>query len=325
MVIQSFSGVASGPGMGDRNVPRPFLKWAGGKTQLVDRLVQHMPPVFGTYHEPFLGSGALFFRLYREQRLRRATLSDVNTELIDTYIAIRDKVLEVTRLLADFPHTEEFYYAMRARDPWQMSPQERAARMIYLNKTGYNGLYRVNRQGKFNVPFGRYKAPRYLDKENILAVSQALQDAELLCTSFETVLERVAPGDLVYFDPPYVPLSKTASFTAYHEAGFSLSDQARLRDVCIELSRRSVHVMLSNSDTGAIRALYDLPQFTVMEVLANRAINSNGSRRGKVTELLVTSYPVTRFAPEVDLFFDVDVARGTLAWDGSRATKKTSK
>jgi len=166
--------------------------------------------------------------------------------------------------------------------------------MIYLNKTGYNGLYRVNRQGKFNVPFGRYKSPNYLDQENLLAVSQALRDVDILCTSFETVLERVVPGDWVYFDPPYVPLSQTANFTSYHANGFGLSEQERLRDVCVELSKNKVYVMLSNSDTKTIRSLYGLPYFTIGEVFANRAINCNGAKRGKITELVITNYPVER-------------------------------
>ncbi|MCS7177003.1 MAG: DNA adenine methylase [Candidatus Kapabacteria bacterium] len=271
-----------------------YIKWAGGKTQLADALLERMPPVFNVYHEPFVGSGALFFRLYRERRIRRAVLSDLNAELIDTYLAIRDCVSEVIRLLSEFPHDREFYYAIREKDPWQLGLPERAARMIYLNKTGYNGLYRVNRQGKFNVPFGRYKSPKYLDRENLLAVSRALQDVDILCAPFETVLERAAPGDWVYFDPPYVPLSQTANFRSYHANGFGLSDQKRLRDVCVELSKNRVYVMLSNSDTEVVRSLYSLPYFTIGEVLANRAINCNGAKRGRITELVITNYPVER-------------------------------
>lgn len=253
-----------------------------------------MPPVFNVYHEPFVGSGALFFRLYREQKIHHAVLSDLNAELIDTYLAVRDCVPEVIKLLSEFPHSKEFYYAIREKDSWQLSLSERAARMIYLNKTGYNGLYRVNRQGKFNVPFGRYKSPKHLDRENLLAVSQALQEVDILCTSFETVLERAVPGDWVYFDPPYVPLSQTANFTSYHANGFGPSDQERLRDVCVELSKNKVYMMLSNSDTETIRALYDLPYFVIDEVLANRAINCNGAKRGKITELVITNYPLER-------------------------------
>lgn len=280
--------------MADLPVPRPFLKWAGGKTQLADALLERMPVSFNAYHEPFIGSGAIFFRLYREQNIRYAVLSDLNAELIDTYLAIRDCVSEVVKILSEFPHKEKFYYDIRARDPWKLSLPERAARMIYLNKTGYNGLYRVNRQGRFNVPFGRYKSPKYLDRENLLAVSQALQNVEILCVPFETVLDRANAGDWVYFDPPYVPVSQTANFTSYHANGFGLKDQERLRDICIELSRNNVYITLSNSDTEIIRSLYKPARFAIDEVLANRAINCNGAKRGKITELVITNYPVER-------------------------------
>ncbi len=271
-------------------VPRPFLKWAGGKTQLADALLEHMPPGFNVYHEPFVGSGALFFRLYREGKIRRAVLSDSNLELIDTYRAIRDHLQEVLQLLAGYPYTQEFYYALREKDPWQLSLSERAARMIYLNKTGYNGLYRVNRQGKFNVPFGKYKSPKYFDPENLQAVSRALQEVEILCAPFETILERAASGDWVYFDPPYIPLSSTACFTSYQPNGFGLSDQRHLRDVCISLSQNGIYVMISNSDTEMTRSLYDFPCFRLHKVLARRVINSNSARRGKITELIITNY-----------------------------------
>lgn len=284
--------------MADLPVPRPFLKWAGGKTQLADALLERRPPRFHTYHEPFVGSGAIFFRLYREKLIRHAVLSDINAELIDTYLAIRDHVKDVISILSEFPYSKEFYYEIRRKDPWALSLPERAARMIYLNKTGYNGLYRVNRRGQFNVPFGRYKSPRYLDPENLLAVSWALQNVEILCAPFESVIERARPGDWVYFDPPYVPLSQTASFTSYHANGFGLRDQERLRDVCIQLTQMNVYVMVSNSDTIIVRSLYQPPHFVIDEVLANRAINCNGAKRGKIRELVITNYPV-RFQPRL--------------------------
>jgi len=276
--------------MNNLPIPRPFLKWAGGKTQIVDALLAHMPLVFNVYHEPFVGSGALFFRLYRERKIRHAVLSDLNPELIDTYLAIRDHVAEVIQILSEFPHDKEFYYAVRNKSPEQLSLPERAARMIYLNKTGYNGLYRVNRQGKFNVPFGRYKSPKILDSENLMAVSQALREVEILCASFETVLERAAPGDWVYFDPPYAPISQTANFTSYYANGFGLDKQEQLRNVCVQLTQNNVSVMLSNSNTKVIRELYNLPCFIIDEILANRAINCNGAKRGKIPELIITNY-----------------------------------
>jgi len=275
--------------MGDLTVPRPFLKWAGGKTQLADALLAHKPVSFTLYHEPFVGSGALFFRLYREGKIRRAVLSDLNAELIDTYLAVRDLVTEVIQALSGFTHDKTFFYALRAKDPWMLSLPERAARMIFLNKTGYNGLYRVNRQGKFNVPFGRYQSPKYLDKDNLIAVSHSLQNVEILCAPLETVFARTGAGDWAYFDPPYVPVSQTANFTAYHATGFGLQDQERLRDVCLVLSKNNVSITLSNSDTEFIRTLYGSPSFYIDRVLANRAINRNGGGRGKITELIITN------------------------------------
>lgn len=273
-------------------LPRPFLKWAGGKTQLLGELLARRPAPFNTYFEPFLGSGALFFALFRAGLIRHAVLSDLNRELIDTYIAIRDYVEDVIALLRDYPYDRAFYYALRERDPWALSLPERAARMIYLNKTGYNGLYRVNAQGKFNVPFGRYKSPRYFDAENLRAVSCALQGVTLRWTHFTSVLDEAHEGDWVYFDPPYLPLSATANFTEYYAEGFGLREHELLRDLCSALSARGVFVMLSNSDCEAARKLFAAPHFYVHVVMASRAINSKGTQRGKISELLVTTYPV---------------------------------
>ena len=276
--------------MGSQLVPRPFLKWAGGKAQLSSELGKRTPCHFHCYHEPFIGGGAFFFKLYREHKIRTAYLSDLNTELIDAYTVVRDQVEAVIQILARYPHRESFYYDLRAQDPWAMDKCSRTARMIYLNKTGYNGLYRVSKQGKFNVPFGRYKNPGYCDEANLRAVSQALQNVELSSTSFEKVLEKAVPGDFVYFDPPYVPVSKTANFTAYHANGFTENDQIKLRDASIELTLRGVKIMLSNSATDRVRALYSTPVFFMTKVQASRVINSNGKGRGKLTELIITNY-----------------------------------
>lgn len=276
--------------MATARVPKPFLKWAGGKSRLVSVLEESGPSSFKTYHEPFLGSGALFFHLVRQGRLRRAILSDINRELIETYLAVRDNVSDVLALLQEFPYERAFYYRLRERDPWSMSRVERAARMIYLNKTGYNGLYRVNRKGEFNVPFGRYRRPRYADAENLLAVSQGLQIADILCQPFEAVTQRAEAGDWVYFDPPYVPLSATANFTAYHEAGFRGADQRKLVRVCEELGRMGVFVTVSNSDTAFTRRLYSSEAFFLGPVFAGRAINRVASKRGKVRELIITNF-----------------------------------
>lgn len=272
--------------------PRPFLKWAGGKTQLVNDLIKYAPLHFGAYHEPFVGGGAMFFEMARQGMLRCASISDLNAELIDTFTTIRDCVEEVIELLSVYPYNKEFFYALRAKDPWKLDLTERAARMIYLNKTCYNGLYRVNRNGKFNVPFGRYKSPKYCDPVNLRAVSVVLRDVDIFCESFERIIDRAKPGDFVYFDPPYQPISDTASFTAYQPNGFSQESQRLLRDVCIELTQRGVQVMVSNSDADLIRTLYAPSNFTINEVQANRAINSNPKKRGKLAELIVTNYSI---------------------------------
>ena len=270
-------------------IPRPFLKWAGGKTSLLPVLLSYVPLSFANYHEPFLGGGALFFALYRRQQLSRAFLSDVNAELIDAYRAVKQDVEAVIRVLEEYPYSKEFYYQLRSLDPTALPLPTRAARMIYLNKTGYNGLYRVNRAGKFNVPFGRYKNPNYKDFDNLRAVSAALQQAQLFCASFEIVLENARPGDFVYFDPPYDPVSKTANFTQYHVNGFGRDDQERLAEVFRELTQRGVFAMLSNADTSFIRSLYK--DFYVLSVQAPRFINSKGNRRGPQPEVLVINYP----------------------------------
>jgi len=280
-----------------RSLPHPFLKWAGGKRQLIKSLVAAMPTSFNGYHEPFVGGGALFFDLYRREALRRSTISDLNAELIDTYVAIRDDVDTVLSLLAEYPHSETFFYNLRAQDPWKMDLPHRAARMIYLNKTCFNGLYRVNRRGQFNTPFGRYKNPKFHDPENLHAVSAALHETDIRCASFESVVENASPDDFVYFDPPYAPLSATANFTGYHANGFNAEHQTLLRDVCLALTENGVHVMVSNSSAPLIRELYADSPFFMMEIQANRAINSNPNRRGKLTELLITNYPVQKRQP----------------------------
>ncbi len=272
--------------------PRPFLKWAGGKAQLLPALLQKVGglPEFNGYHEPFLGGGALFFALSRKGVLeaRRVYLSDSNASLIEAYEVVRD---ELERLIERLEvhrdrHDEAHYYRVRAEVPGD--PVARAARMIYLNKTCFNGLYRVNSKGLFNVPMGRYVRPSILDRSNLEAVSRALRGVELLAASFETTLDRAREGDFVYFDPPYHPLSETSSFTSYDRNGFGPADQERLADVVAGLSRRGVHVLLSNSATGFIESLY--ARFKLESVTAARTINSRGSSRGAVREVLVRNF-----------------------------------
>lgn len=276
-----------------RVVPRPFLKWVGGKGQLLPVLLRQVKRAgdFGRYHEPFVGGGAFFFELYRQGRLKGlepSLLSDTNERLIETYRGVRDEPERVIGLLERHKarHDKEYYYEMREHVP--DDPVERSARIIYLNKTCFNGLYRENSKGLFNVPIGKYKNPMICDEENLWAVSMALQSVELDCRPFPTVRDKAQPGDLVYFDPPYHPVSATAKFTSYDQKGFGEKDQRALAEVFSELSRRGVKAVLSNSYTPLILDLYK--DFVMHEVSATRAINSRADRRGAVSEALVTTF-----------------------------------
>ena len=266
------------------------MKWVGGKSKVLAQLAPLLPEgvALMRHVEPFVGGGALFFA----QRPKRALLADVNPQLIATYVAVRDQVDDVIQHLSQLSaaHEPERYYHVRHRynHGQKLSAAERAAMFIYLNKTCFNGLHRVNRRGEFNVPAGRYTNPRILDAELLRAVSRELRRAELRCDSFESLLGYAKPGDFVYFDPPYAPASRTANFTAYAQDGFTAEDQTRLRDVFKELDRRRCKLMLSNSDVPLIRELY--AKFNIDRVAAPRAINCNASRRGLVSELVVRNY-----------------------------------
>jgi DNA adenine methylase len=268
--------------------PRPVLKWAGGKGRLLPHLLRLTPEKFSAYHEPFIGGGALFFRLAGQVTANRVFLSDVNPALIDVYIALRDCPNEVIDILRVHVYERDYYYRIRALNPDDLTLPERAARIIYLNKTCYNGLFRENRAGQFNVPFGRYKNPTICDEPNLRAASRALQGVDIARRNFATVLEFARPGDFVYFDPPYHPLSATANFTAYDRNGFGPDDQRHLRDVFATLGERGVRAMLSNSDTPFIRELYQ--GFAVDEVFAARAVNSKANGRGKIAEVIVRNF-----------------------------------
>lgn len=269
--------------------PRPFLKWVGGKTQLLEQLRPLLPPTFRRYFEPFVGGAAMFFDLRAKERLESEVfLSDVNAELIDAYVAIRDSVDDVIAALGNHRYESEYYYKVRSLQRSGLSKVESAARTIFLNKTGYNGLYRVNRSGQFNVPFGRFTNPAFCDKENLRACSRALREVKLLTADFETVLENAQKGDFVYFDPPYVPRSPTSDFTAYIPGGFGEGEQRKLAKVFRKLAKRGVYAMLSNSDTPFVRELYE--DFDVETVYAARSVNSNAARRGKLPEVVVRTY-----------------------------------
>lgn len=268
--------------------PRPFLKFVGGKTQLLPELLARVPKEFGTYYEPFVGGGALFFALRARGLAKFAVLGDTNTRLIRTYRAIRDNVENVIGLLQRKRYDEKEYYETRAEKPDLYSDVGCAAWMIYLNRCGFNGLYRVNKKGEFNVPFGRYTNPTICDAENLRACSMALQGVGLQHCDFELSGRQMEPGDFAYFDPPYMPVSETSDFTSYTSDGFTFNDQLRLSDFAAMLKRRGVHVMLSNSIAAADLYLKINAGFEVSTVSARRNVNSKASRRGAVEEIIVT-------------------------------------
>jgi DNA adenine methylase len=266
------------------------VKWAGGKSKLLAQLLPLLPPgvELRRHVEPFAGGAAVFFAL----RPARALLCDVNPALVATYEAVRDDVdaviAQLERLSRD--HDERTYYHVRERynRARKLGAAERAATFIYLNKTCFNGLHRVNSKGEFNVPAGRYVNPRILNEEALRAASTQLASCELRCTGFESLLSLARPGDFVYLDPPYEPISETASFTAYAQNGFGRHDQMRLRDVFAALDRRGCRLMLSNSDAPFILDLYR--DYNIDFVAAARAINSDARKRGPVREVVVRNY-----------------------------------
>ena len=280
----------------------PVLKWAGGKSQLLTQIASLFPPSFENYHEPFLGGGAVFFYL-APQKCKPSWLCDINAELINFYRVIRDQVDSFIARICDFDkryraanktEKEKLFYQIRNLDRIPdfdaTSPFLRAMRFYTLNKTAYNGLHRTNRKGQFNVPWGRYEKPSLCARIQLLDASEVLQRFSiwLETSSFEVVLENAKTADFVYFDPPYVPLSTTASFTAYTPEGFNAKDQSKLADICRELDRHNVQFMLSNSDTSLAHQLY--AKFNITKLQARRSINSNGNKRGPITELLITNY-----------------------------------
>lgn len=270
--------------------PKPFLKWAGGKAQLLGQLSKWLPADFETYVEPFLGGGALFFRLMPN----KAILADLNTELMNVYRVIQsDARLLMEKLDTHEPKKRDKEYFYEVRDdlvPEELDPVSRAARTIFLNKTCYNGLYRVNAEGRFNVPFGRYKNPMLYDEANLLAVSQTLQGKLLMAADYQRTVGYARAGDFVYLDPPYQPLSKTANFTSYTSGSFTESNQKELASAFSELDERGCKVLLSNSATSYVKEIYDGYEF--VSVKATRAISSKAETRGEIEELLILNYKV---------------------------------
>ena len=267
---------------------KPFLKWVGGKSQLLPELLRRVPASYDSFFEPFLGGGALYFRM----QPKNALLSDVNPELVNVYQVVQSSVRELIEALREHAYDKEYFYRLREadRDPeyQNWTPVRRASRLIYLNKTCFNGLFRVNARGHFNTPFGRYKNPRILDEGNLLACSLALRGARIELLDFESIESLISKRDFVYFDPPYVPLSSTSNFTSYAHGGFEESMQERLYQLCSRLHERGVRFLLSNSAAPWVLERYK--EFSVDEVPARRSVNSKAERRGAINEVLVRNY-----------------------------------
>ena len=272
---------------------KPFVKWAGGKRQIIDELKKYIPDEFNTYYEPFIGGGALLFELAP----KKAVINDSNAELMNVYQVLCDdsKFKKMCRVLNNYEanHSEEFFYEIRNKDKNKntfnrLSDYTRAARTIYLNKACFNGLYRVNSKNEFNVPFGKKSKVNTYDGNNLITVSNYLtmNDIKILNKDFEEVVSYAKKGDFVYFDPPYD--SDNNIFTSYTEEGFGKDEQRRLAKVFKELDQKGVYVMLSNHNTTLINELYKDYHIHVIE--AKRNINSNGKKRGKVEEVIVTNF-----------------------------------
>lgn len=265
----------------------PFVKWAGGKSQLLDQYSAFFPQKYNRYFEPFLGGGAIFFHL----KPKRAMLSDLNQDLIHCYSTIKKEVQVLIKVLEKYQtqHDKEFFYKVREDYNSQaLRGVERAAAFIYLNKSGFNGLYRVNSSGGFNVPFGEYKTMSVFDPDNLLAVNKLLKGTDLRVCSFEKIVDYAKPGDFIYLDPPYYPLNRTSNFTSYTKNDFLENEQKRLAATFKEFDEKGCLVMLSNSDTKFIKDLYK--NFRIEKVKANRFINSNSEKRGAITELVILNY-----------------------------------
>lgn len=271
----------------------PFVKWAGGKRQLLSSIYEHIPESFSTYYEPFVGGGAVLFHL----QPGKAVINDDNSELINVYRVIKDKVDELLEHLRQHRNEKDYFYKIRKLDRKpgfnKRSDVERASRTIFLNKTCYNGLYRVNSSGEFNAPFGRYKNPNFVNETTLRAVSRYLNESnvKILNTDYEESLKGIRKGSFVYFDPPYDPMSASANFTGYTSGGFDRNEQIRLKKVCDKLNAKGVKFLLSNSATDFIKELYtEYIGNSPIIVEANRFINSNARKRGKIDEILIKNY-----------------------------------
>lgn len=275
--------------------PRPFVKWVGGKRQLLKQFKElrlYPPEDFNpnkaTYFEPFVGGGAVFLDLFPQ----KAVLFDLNFELVTTYDVIKNDVENLIKSLKKHKHNKEYFLKIRGKNPKKLSELNIASRFIYLNRTCFNGLYRVNKSGEFNVPFGSYKNPLICNEENLRKINNVLQKVDIFHKDYKEVLSMAKKGDFVYLDPPYYPVNGTSNFTSYTSNNFLEKEQEELRDVFVKLHKKGCFVMLSNSDTPFINKLYSGlgKKITINKIKANRMINSNSKKRGKINEVLVINY-----------------------------------
>ncbi|MDH5717778.1 MAG: DNA adenine methylase [Spirochaetia bacterium] len=266
---------------------RPFLKWVGGKRQLlpeIERLMPCKPEEINCYYEPFLGGGAVFFSF----NFNKAVLADNNSDLINVYKTVQNNLNPLIKDLKKHKYEKEYYYGIRDCNLKNLSAVKKASRLIYLNKTCYNGLYRVNSRGVFNVPFGSYKKPLICDEENLILAKEKLKNAKIMCAEYHKTVKTARKNDFVYFDPPYEPISSSSNFVSYVKEGFSSKDQEMLSETFKELTLKGVKCMLSNSNSSFVRKLYK--GFNINKVKAARFINSAASKRGKIEELIITNY-----------------------------------
>ncbi|HNU95805.1 MAG TPA: DNA adenine methylase [Candidatus Magasanikbacteria bacterium] len=274
--------------------PKPFVKWVGGKRQLLKQFKElglYPPdgfnPLKHAYFEPFVGGGAVFLDLLP----KNAVISDLNTDLIITYKVVKNDVEKLIKLLKTYKYSKDFFLKIRSQKSSELSDVQIAARFIYLNRTCFNGLYRVNSKGEFNVPFGKYNNPLICDEDNLRKISKALKNVKIYNEDYKNVLKRAKKGDFIYFDPPYYPVNKTSSFTSYTSKEFLDKEQLELRDAFLELHKRGCFVMLSNSDTPFINKIYSgFKGVKINKIEANRNVNSNAAGRGKIKEVLVINY-----------------------------------
>ena len=276
-------------------IPKPFVKWAGGKRQLIPILNENLPKTFGTYFEPFLGGGALLFHMLIERNGQKCSISDLNSDLVLSYTTIRDRAESLINSLKNHEKnyqqdSKSYYYSIRESNP--RSQIEKTSRLIFLNRTCFNGLYRVNSKGKFNVPLGKYTNPNIVNEDNLRSVSNILQSSrvDIKCRDFEAILNDAKKDDLVYFDPPYQPVSDTANFTGYTNKDFTYDDLARLAELCMKLNSKGCRVLLSNSNSKEVTDMFSTKPWKVNKIKANRSINSNSKKRTGHFELLIKNY-----------------------------------